>query len=613
MDLNGHVVSVNEEYEVPLALQYNDPLPSAKTAKLKDDNAAASTNHVEVQSDQKQLSEYLDADAHSALGRLLEVESAKSVVVEFRQALDKTARTDAYRLMARQWPWINFDNIAKKDADGNAVSVACSVHPAARPLQELLPTAIVNEVLRVGNNLFQDVSAVTLPAIPDKSTRKDVHGIIGKHFPLLETKTSNTSPGCIVVRRRPRRKRGKRDGKVSQDWRDQDDITLVAVTKVNVESHHLLDILARGVGIKPFMVGIAGTKDKLARTTQLVTISGVTPRKLLEHKAQLEQSGNIKLGRPCRAQRMLALGDLLGNRFTLMLRNVMGNRDDIDAALTRLSQDGFVNYYGQQRFGGPNSLSPPHLVGRLILQRQYLEAVRLMLAEDPADSHPGATRARQRLTVFPWSRQQLDQAVSMMPRNRVKEHTILKALKRFGCNEEGARKALQALPHTQRVFQLHAYTSSLWNKLAYARIKLHGLKVHPKDNILLDGQLHTVDQSPTPDQVSIRDVVVPIPGERVEYTEILSAAYQELISEDELTSDSFRIDDIGARCRGAHRSLLAHLDNVTWTWSDDTSLKLCFDLGKGSYATEALRSVLDIEKAQTYIPQDMNAERDCAL
>ena len=33
------------------------------------------------------------------------------------------------------------------------------------------------------------------------------------------------------------------------------------------------------------------------------------------------------------------------------------------------------NYYGKQRFGGTGSVAAPHRIGRLLLQRRYLEVI----------------------------------------------------------------------------------------------------------------------------------------------------------------------------------------------------------------------------------------------
>lgn len=58
----------------------------------------------------------------------------------------------------------------------------------------------------------------------------------------------------------------------------------------------------------------------------------------------------------------LQLGQLQGNKFTIVLRSVKGTEDDIDAGMTSLRDHGFINYYGMQRFGVFSV--PTHHIGR---------------------------------------------------------------------------------------------------------------------------------------------------------------------------------------------------------------------------------------------------------
>ena len=58
----------------------------------------------------------------------------------------------------------------------------------------------------------------------------------------------------------------------------------------------------------------------------------------------------------------LRLGALLGNRFTLVLRNVDPEaRSTVAAAATALHESGFINYFGLQRFGSGDA--PTHRIG----------------------------------------------------------------------------------------------------------------------------------------------------------------------------------------------------------------------------------------------------------
>jgi tRNA pseudouridine13 synthase len=52
-----------------------------------------------------------------------------------------------------------------------------------------------------------------------------------------------------------------------------------------------------------------------------------------------------------RHSRKLPRGALEGNRFTLVLRDVTGERDAIEARLAAIASGGIPNYFGEQRFG----------------------------------------------------------------------------------------------------------------------------------------------------------------------------------------------------------------------------------------------------------------------
>lgn len=55
----------------------------------------------------------------------------------------------------------------------------------------------------------------------------------------------------------------------------------------------------------------------------------------------------------------LGLGSSAGNQFDVTLRDLKGgDHDTVIAAVNGLARNGFVNYYGLQRFGG--QASPTH-------------------------------------------------------------------------------------------------------------------------------------------------------------------------------------------------------------------------------------------------------------
>ncbi|MEJ8845805.1 tRNA pseudouridine(13) synthase TruD [Variovorax rhizosphaerae] len=139
--------------------------------------------------------------------------------------------------------------------------------------------------------------------------------------------------------------------------------------------------LAEAAGVQERDVGYAGLKDRHAITRQWFSIylpKGETPDlTLLQHPEfkVLSQSRHVKKLRP---------GDLQGNRFRIVLRDVTGDRDAIEANLRAVASHGVPNYFGAQRFGhdGGNVMQGLAMLARKIRVRNpkmkgiYLSAVR---------------------------------------------------------------------------------------------------------------------------------------------------------------------------------------------------------------------------------------------
>ncbi len=73
----------------------------------------------------------------------------------------------------------------------------------------------------------------------------------------------------------------------------------------------------------------------------------------------------------------LKLGDLKGNRFTIVLRQVEGDDLMIEKSINSLKDFGFINYYGLQRFGTTEIAT--HEIGLNLLKNNFKEAINLIL------------------------------------------------------------------------------------------------------------------------------------------------------------------------------------------------------------------------------------------
>ncbi|MFK8067816.1 MAG: tRNA pseudouridine(13) synthase TruD [Gammaproteobacteria bacterium] len=153
------------------------------------------------------------------------------------------------------------------------------------------------------------------------------------------------------------------------------------VKKDGANTAFVAQCIADYASVKLMDVGYAGLKDRYSISEQWFSIyfpKGDTPDFLqLTHDefTVLAQHRHVK---KCRR------GDLVGNQFEIVLRDVEGDHTRIEANLLQIQQHGVPNYFGPQRFGrgGGNVAQGHRMLTRETRGRQqkkkgiYLSAVR---------------------------------------------------------------------------------------------------------------------------------------------------------------------------------------------------------------------------------------------
>jgi len=124
------------------------------------------------------------------------------------------------------------------------------------------------------------------------------------------------------------------------------------IRKRNLNTLQVAERLQQWAGVSPAQVGFAGLKDRRAVTTQWFSLQ--LDDRDLPDRAQLE-SEDLQLLGSCRASHKIRRGELAGNRFTILLRDLDGSVELLEARLAQLSDRGFPNYFGAQRFGNRGS------------------------------------------------------------------------------------------------------------------------------------------------------------------------------------------------------------------------------------------------------------------
>ena len=156
------------------------------------------------------------------------------------------------------------------------------------------------------------------------------------------------------------------------------------VRKVGCTTLFTARVLAGRFDVPTRHVGFSGLKDRHAVTTQWFTVPA-HPRALDPEPDDV--ADGVRLVRATRGRKKLRRGVHVGNRFTITLREVHGDREEFAARVRRVEQAGVPNYFGAQRFGrnGSNAAAAAGLLRGeskppdRLLRGLYLSAARSLL------------------------------------------------------------------------------------------------------------------------------------------------------------------------------------------------------------------------------------------
>lgn len=340
-----------------------------------------------------------------------------------------------------------------------------------------------------------------------------------------DTKTAvvNDKKYIVVTRR------NKISRKVNTWPRDRPDHTHFVLYKENKDTMDAIHNLAASINARPSSFSYAGVKDRRAATSQLVSSWRLEPKRLIAACRRFNKPPFIKVGNFCFKKDQIRLGQLKANKFDIVIRHLVYNNEGqraIDKAMNSIRDNGFVNYFGLQRFGSRSIMT--HEIGLAVLQCRWEEAVNLILSyrfddnmqppivDDNKDNEKSSSEtndtndsiapneakkfnssqdnnrrkhngAEQHNSFIDLWKLKLDADVvfKKYPHYRfTNEGLIMKFLSK---SEESSRdylNAITSLPRYTRSMYVHSYQSLIWNKITTYRLKKYGFKVIPGDLIL---------------------------------------------------------------------------------------------------------------------------------
>lgn len=427
------------------------------------------------------------------------------------------------------------------------------------------PSVAVKNMMTQIPSVGKEAQAV-LPPCMDKILRAGVHNWVRDNLPgfmsdTLSTpiKAENTSENLQKqqIRIRPisavcpsKRRRSDRDPSYNNDNKDNFPIPRGApvqfkIWKRDMETNIAILKMSKILRTHVSSFSYAGTKDKRGITTQVMRVQRADARMFIHINRAFAPSmyrerslavGDVEVAPWDERKGQMSLGDLKGNRFTIVLRDVEddgnGSDDNLKIAVESLKEYGFVNYFGMQRFG--SGVSATHETGFAVLKEDYKEVCRRLLlpllpshviidakTESETNGVNKESKAKNEIhgdddegNADGQEKQEKQQdgrgnQYSRNNRNGIREDrkNMIEALQKFAKEEISATSLLKqiptrmfverkiasslsedernnrlpfnyedafySLPRNLRSMYPHAVQSYLWNLMASIRIKLH--------------------------------------------------------------------------------------------------------------------------------------------
>eukprot|EP00944_MAST-04C_sp_MAST-4C-sp1_P013533 g13533.t1 len=501
---------------------------------------------------------------------------------------------------------------------------------------------------------YQSSRDVTLSRIDSKDLRRKIHNAINQICSSFQSSTTKKNEIVVSFRNRCRRPKKKST------------FTRLVLRKNGIEQSFALQQISRILNIQQKNISVAGTKDKHSVSYQYITVKGlgkdIILKRISKYRSNINsgrqggislgsEHGCIEIGRYFKGSESKAinLGDLRGNKFEIILRNVRTTSANgeptsehgqetckkidfltLDKRSNFMRKNGFINYFGLQRLGKYYHTDSPrsYIIGAAMLRREWKTVIDLLLSPRVGENY--VTTAAK---IFYKITGNTKESMNKLPRYLRHERCVLKGLHRYG--KDAYLKSFKEIPRNNQLMYAHSFQSFLWNNMASRRWEIYTrsrikygidrsflevgdiLRAHNGDaeNVSTryievtsenyDAIVGTTATSEGLTSCSLRktgntgkytifDIVIPLPGrltgEYIRRNPIYSDVVSTILGNFGLTWEAFHNGDYDLK--GAYRSFMTKPGNFSWNIIDAETIKLDFELPSSSYATVCLRELM---------------------
>jgi tRNA pseudouridine13 synthase len=246
----------------------------------------------------------------------------------------------------------------------------------------------------------------------------------------------------------------------------KDEHTVFMLEKQGVDTFDAIHRIAQRLRISLFEIGYAGLKDKHALARQYVSI----PTKYNVPGLKMDSVVLTLVGY---SRKKIKIGDLAGNRFTIVVRDVKESElADISQRAETIVTSGVPNYFDSQRFG---SVIDRIFIGKEVVLKNYEKAVKQYLTAYQK-TETKKIKDEKRKILSQWN-----DLVGV----RVYNKAFAIVIKEY-INTKDWRAAYRKIPAHLREMYVNAYQSFLWNECVKEILKnsVEKKKLYPVEYVI---------------------------------------------------------------------------------------------------------------------------------
>ncbi len=348
------------------------------------------------------------------------------------------------------------------------------------------------------------------------------------------------------------------------------------LTKTDYNQIKAIEKIARIFNTSRKLVHFAGTKDKVGITKQVISVYGINEDNFEKNLQFLNNNvDDLQLEYVGKFDGRINLGDNLGNRFTITIRNL--EQADIKLAkanIEKIRKQGVLNYFDEQRFGYANN---SHIIGMHILKNEVELAVKTILTslpQNPKDNHKKfAEEIEQNWEEIKNQNQEIiNQIIEIAPTFLKSEMQILEHLKKYKNDFPGAfRKIHKKI----RTLYINAYQSYLFNETIKELNNNNQLDNYKELDLILE-------------DTKLKD-------------KIIQQITKKFLDQDNLLQENFKLKSMPElKFNPAKRQTRVFPKNIKIVSEENDDLNkdkqkliITFELGKGEYATNVIKQIFE--------------------